>query len=272
MRREEEEAPPGRAAGEGPSVRDEVAELRALILEQQRQRAMIQPHKPYGPGSASHRRVHGARVVGGCTRSVSTLARRISSAEPPTASPAVTVDAAAVVPIPTYGGSSPAAIRPSAAGGRPQSLARGGARVLAGGDPSAPPPAPNSVPSSPTGRPRMFGSPDPNPAATAPPHGAGEGTREFGSVDPNLAGPSTTGDDVEMEVEGTQRPGDTSIPNLIDEPMHDSHAEVGLGQRPDIQPLNEQVAAEGSKKTTAAVGYQQRRWRLPRPQDKTRER
>ena len=57
-----------------------------------------------------------------------------------------------------------------------------------------------------------------------------------------------------MEVEGTQGPGDTSIPNLIDEPMHDPHAEVGLGQRPDIQPLNEQVAAEVMQEDNSGRG------------------
>ena len=44
LRREEEErVRQARAAGEGPSVRDEVAELRALILEQQRQRVQTPP-------------------------------------------------------------------------------------------------------------------------------------------------------------------------------------------------------------------------------------
>ena len=47
-----------------------------------------------------------------------------------------------------------------------------------------------------------------------------------------------------VDVEGPQGPGDTSTPNPVDEPMHDVHAEVGLGQRPDSQPLHEQVAAE----------------------------
>ena len=47
-----------------------------------------------------------------------------------------------------------------------------------------------------------------------------------------------------LDVEGPQGPGDTSTPNPVDEPMHDAHAEVGLGQRPDSQPLQEQVAAD----------------------------
>ena len=47
-----------------------------------------------------------------------------------------------------------------------------------------------------------------------------------------------------LDVEGSQRPGNTSIPNPIDEPMHDAHAEVGLGERPDKRPLQEQVAAD----------------------------
>ena len=43
------------------------------------------------------------------------------------------------------------------------------------------------------------------------------------------------------DVEGLQRPGDTSTPNQIDEPMHDAHAEIGLGQGPDAEPLQEKV-------------------------------
>ena len=48
--------------------------------------------------------------------------------------------------------------------------------------------------------------------------------------------------------------GDTSIPNPIDEPMHDAHVEVGLGQRPDIQPLNEQVVAEDEQENNNDKG------------------
>ena len=49
-----------------------------------------------------------------------------------------------------------------------------------------------------------------------------------------------------LDVEGPQGPGDTSTPNPVDEPMHDAHAEVGLGQRPDSQPLQEQVLLQSS--------------------------
>jgi hypothetical protein len=45
-----------------------------------------------------------------------------------------------------------------------------------------------------------------------------------------------------VDVEGPQGPGDTSNPNPIDEHMHDTHAEVGLGQGPHAEPLQEQVA------------------------------
>ena len=44
-----------------------------------------------------------------------------------------------------------------------------------------------------------------------------------------------------LDVEGLQGPGDTSTPNQIDEPMHDAHGEVGLGQELDIEPLQVKV-------------------------------
>ena len=119
---------------------------------------------------------------------------------------------------------------------------------------TAPPLRPPSVDSPPHQQddPTMFGSTNPNLLAAVRPQGASQESREFGSADPNLA--DTAGDDVEMEVEGTQGPGDTSIPNLIEEPMHDLHAEVGLGQRPDIQPLNEHVAAEVMQEDNSGRG------------------
>ena len=40
-----------------------------------------------------------------------------------------------------------------------------------------------------------------------------------------------------LDFKGPQGLGDTSTPNLVDDPMHDAHAEVGLEQRPDNQPL-----------------------------------
>ena len=48
-----------------------------------------------------------------------------------------------------------------------------------------------------------------------------------------------------LDVEGLQGPGDTSTPNQIDEPMHDAHAEIGLGQGPDAEPLQEKVPDAG---------------------------
>ena len=47
-----------------------------------------------------------------------------------------------------------------------------------------------------------------------------------------------------VDVEGPQGPGDTSTPSPDDDAMHDVHAEVGLGQRADGEPLQEQVAAD----------------------------
>lgn len=35
-----------------------------------------------------------------------------------------------------------------------------------------------------------------------------------------------------LDVEGPQGPGDTYTPNLVDDPMRNAHAKVGLGQGP----------------------------------------
>ena len=55
-------------------------------------------------------------------------------------------------------------------------------------------------------------------------------------------------DEIMVDVEGPQGPGDTSIPSPVDEPMHDAHGEVGLGQRPDHHPVHEQVAVDVKQK------------------------
>ena len=111
-------------------------------------------------------------------------------------------------------------------------------------DPSTTLPSPYGVPPHQQDDPHMFGSSDPNPPAAALPQGASHEMKEFGSANPNLVEGSTGEDAVMMDVEGLQGPGDTSISTPIDEPMHDAHAEVKLGQRPDIQPLNEHVDAK----------------------------
>ena len=44
-----------------------------------------------------------------------------------------------------------------------------------------------------------------------------------------------------LNVEGMQGPGNTSTPNQVNEPMHDAHVKVGLGQGHDTKPLQEKV-------------------------------
>jgi hypothetical protein len=97
--------------------------------------------------------------------------------------------------------------------------------------------------------PRMFGSDDPNTPPCVVPKGNYPDAGQFGSGDPNLgAGQSSLDqhgcekDTTMLDVEGLQGPGDTSTPNQVDEPMHDAHAEIGLGQGPDPEPLQEKVA------------------------------
>lgn len=45
-----------------------------------------------------------------------------------------------------------------------------------------------------------------------------------------------------LDVEDPQGRGDTSIPNPINEPVHDAHADVRLGQGPNIERLHERGA------------------------------
>jgi hypothetical protein len=42
-----------------------------------------------------------------------------------------------------------------------------------------------------------------------------------------------------LDIDGLQGPSGVSTPNPIDDTMHDAHAEVGLVQRPDTQPMQE---------------------------------
>ena len=50
-----------------------------------------------------------------------------------------------------------------------------------------------------------------------------------------------------LDVEGPQGHDDTSTPNQIDEPMHDAHAEVGLGQSLDFEPLQSKLLTSSKK-------------------------
>ena len=86
-----------------------------------------------------------------------------------------------------------------------------------------------------------MGRPAQTPAGPALPP---DGTPVAGPEDTTMVDDTVVDDDAMVDAEGPQGPGDASTPNPIDEPMHDEHAEVGLGQRPDSQPLHEQVAAE----------------------------
>ena len=96
--------------------------------------------------------------------------------------------------------------------------------------------------------PMMFGSSDPKPPSTVVPQGTSPNVGQFRSGDPNpIAAQSSFDqhgsqrDTTMLDVEGLQGPSDSSIPNQIDEPMHDAHAKIGLGQGPDAVPLQEKV-------------------------------
>ena len=237
LRDEEQRVRLQRAAAEEPSVRNEVAELRALLLEQERQRAMAQT-----PSQAELI----TQVIQGM------LAQGLVMA-PPSSFPHLPA------------GFPPQDIRPRPALEHSFSFAhllqphaRPYAPVQQVDDPNlwrvpgassslAPPPLRPPIllpPHHQRDDPHMFGSSDPNSADVAASQSDASQAAGFGSADPNPVPDQTPVAEPMLDVEGPQGPGDTSTPNPVDEPMHDAHAEVGLGQRPDSQPLQEQVAAD----------------------------
>ena len=237
-----------------PSVRDEVAELRALVLEQQRQRAMIQPPNPMDLV---------AQVIEGF------MARGLVVGAPgafphlPAGFPPQNLQPQALqsqlMPPPSYPFLPMVAPHPRPYAPVQQvddpSLWRQGAPGSS--RPLTPPPLRPPITQSPAHQQddlALFGSADPNPPAPAVPQTLSLEAREFGSADPNLVGASTSRDDAMVEAEGSQGPGDASTLNPIDEPMHDGHAEVGLSQRPDTQPLDEQVVAEVKQDYSGDIG------------------
>ena len=147
LRDEEQRVRLEKAAAEEPSVRNEVAELRALLLEQERQRAMAQP-----PSSADliTQVIQGMLAQGlvmAPPSSFPALARRLPS---PGYRPAAR--AAAVLQLRAYAAASRPPIRARPAGGRPQPLARHRSFQLVGtpaasaSHPRAPTPPPGRPP------------------------------------------------------------------------------------------------------------------------------
>jgi hypothetical protein len=130
-------------------------------------------------------------------------------------------------------------------------------RVSGASSPLGPPPLRPPIVMAPPHQPddpRMFGSTDPNPPSTVVPQGASPDAGQFGSPDPNPGAAQSSLDELVsqrdttmLDVEGLQGPGDTSTPNQIDEPMHDAYAEIGLGQGPDAQPLQDKVPDVGGE-------------------------
>jgi len=248
MRRDEEQRLRlQKAAAEEPSVRNEVAELRALLLEQDRQRAMAQP-----PSSAELI----SQVIAGM------MAQGLVMA-PPGAFPHLPpgFPPQSLIPlsgtqqsVPQQSFSFQHMLRPPPPAYAPvQQIddpniwrASGSSRPL-----TPPPLRPPLVlpPPHQQDDPHMFGSSDPNrPAQRLPADDASE-KGEFGSVDPNPAAAQPAleqqGSHVDtpmLDVEGQQGPGDSSSPNPIDEPMHIAYGEVGLRQGADVEPLQEKVA------------------------------
>jgi len=228
-REEEQRLRLQKVAAEEPSMRNEVAELRALLMEQARQTAKIHTMMAQGLVMPT-----------------------------PTAFPQLSPPYPAQLPPPYPGASSSFAyqgmthphLRPYAPVQQVDDPHLWRQGTPGSSRPLTPPPLRPPLLMPPPHQqddPRMFGTSSSNTPAPVVTLSVAPETREFGSTDPNLVETHPTVDEEMVEVEGPQGPGDTSAPNPVDEPMHDAHAEVGLGQRPDSQPLHEQVAAEGQR-------------------------
>lgn len=215
MRQEEEQRVRlAKAAAEAPSMRDEVAELRALLLEQSRQRAV-----PQTPSSAELI----SQVIQGM------MAQGLVMATP-TAFPQM--------PPPYHPPTGPA----SSSFGLQGMMMHGHPRPYA---PVQQVDDPHLWRQGTPGSSRPLTPPPLRPPINMPPPHQPDDPGMFGSTDPNPPAPPVPEDDVPMvEAEGLQGPGDTSTPNPVDESMHEPHAEAVLDQRPDSQPLIEQVVSE----------------------------
>ena len=263
IRREEEQRVRlERAAAEEPAMRNEVAELNALLLAQERQRTLVQPP----PSADLISQVIQGMFAQGLMMAPPGAFPQLPLGTPPQAAPQTSFSFQHMVgphvrpyaPVQQVDdpnlwrlqGSSrpltPPPLRP------PLVMAphhqQDDPHMFGSSDPNTPTPA---VQHSVALEAREFGSADPNPPVPALPGSSSPQTGEFGSTDPNpvaaqdsLPPHSSEGDTVMLESQGPQGPGDTSIPNPIHEPLHDEHAEVGLGQRPDKRHLQEQVAAD----------------------------
>lgn len=256
LRDEEQRVRMQKAAAEEPSVRNEVAELRALLLEQSRQRAVPQP-----PSSAELI----TQVIQGM------LAQGLVMA-PPSAFPHLPAG------FPPQNINPPSVSQQSFSFGQMlQHQVRPYAPVQQVDDPNiwrssgasrplTPPPLRPPITVPPHHHrddPHMFGSADPNSATLAgsQSEAGGFGSTDpnpashaaslsdsqaggFGSTDPNPDPAQGAEDEAMQDAEGPQGPGEASTPNSLDDPMHDEHAEVGLRPSIDNQPLQEQVDAD----------------------------
>lgn len=235
LREEEQRLRLEKATAEEPSVRNEVAELRALLMEQDRLRAMAQP-------------ASSADLI---TQVIQGMMAQGLMVAPPGSFPHLPPNFPPQSMHPQQGSQGSFSfqhmvgphVRPYAP---VQQVDDPNLWRLAGSSrPLTPPPLrPPLVmpPHHQSDDPHMFGSSDPNPAPIAVPPGPSHEGGEFGSGDRNQVAAQSSVDQHESDtpmhdVEGPQRPGDTSTPVPIDETMHVAHAEVGLGDGPDTERL-----------------------------------
>ena len=258
MRRDEEQRVRlQKAAAEEPSMRNEVAELRALLLEQERQRAMAQP-----PSSADLI----SQVIQGMWAQGLVVAPSSAFPHLPPGFPAQSIPQQHV---PQASFSFQHMMRPHHVPYAPVQQVDDPTiwGVSGSSSPLGPPPLRPPIVMAPPHQqddPMMFGSSDPNTPQPVVPKEDYPDAGQFGSGDPNPVEAQSSldqhgcqKDTAMLDVEGLQGPGDTSTPKQVDETMHDAHVEIGLGQGPDPEPLQEKVAdvvEEGGGERGGAAG------------------
>ena len=228
-REEEQRLRLERAAAEVPSVRDEVAELRAMLLEQNRQRAMPPPPSPMDLVAEV---IKGMMAQGFAIPTPAAFPHQPAPYHPPSGpASSSTPTSLQLMPPPSGPGSSSFAFQGMTHPHHPYAPVQqvDDLHLWRQGTP---------------GHSRPLTPPPLRPALLMPPPHQQDDPRMFGSADPNPTAAPSSVDDAMVEAEGQQRPGDTSTPNPVDDPMHDAREETGLVQRPESQSLNEQVAAE----------------------------
>ena len=266
QREEEHRRRMERASAEETSVKEEVAQLKALLLSRERERA-----QPQIDQAALITSVIQGMLSQGLMLAPSTSFPHLPPGFPPQQFPQQQPQQFPPPPLQPFAQHAhprPYAYPPVQQDDDPRMWGPAGGR-----NSSSPPPPGVTVTSPPRHQgddPSMFRAvarnldvPHPAERGASPNHGvdARASGEQFRAVDrnhpPHAAGPvpsppaneahaSPLGDRMDVDAEGPQGSGDASTPHTVDEPMHDAHAETGVGLRPDPHPVQEQGAVSGA--------------------------